>query len=384
MNVNHRTLILHLVSGGLLGIACLTGCRKQDVVTLYTAPKEPVRTVSSEMPADHPPIDGSAPGGTSTPGNGAEQPEAKDEQPTWTIPDGWKPTPVKQMEFAAFMASPEPAPVRMTVVPLGQGGGGLLANINRWEGQVHLPPSSQEDLAKVVKQVSINGTPVTLVNLINPAEDRRLMAAILRHGDMTWFFKMVGAPEHLAAQEAKFDAFLHSVRFGAPADATPAKPMVAAGSEQAEGGLTYATPKGWTREPARKMMIMSFSAGEGDDKADIAVTRFPTAVLEDFQSNLNRWRGQVGLPPSNDQPTNMGETHVGGLRAVLITLDGPAADGRKARQLKVAITPDNAQMVWFFKIVGSADAVSKQQEAFDQFLGSLRFAGQEAGGEAGK
>src|SRR5688572_3030443 len=60
---------------------------------------------------------------------------------SWELPEGWKlddkPAP---MRFATILIPAEPKPLQLTVSKFPGDVGGTLANINRWRGQIALPP----------------------------------------------------------------------------------------------------------------------------------------------------------------------------------------------------------------------------------------------------
>jgi hypothetical protein len=46
-------------------------------------------------------------------------------------------------------------------------GGSILANVNRWRGQVGLDAVTQQQLEEQVERLDIDGNPAVLVNLVN-------------------------------------------------------------------------------------------------------------------------------------------------------------------------------------------------------------------------
>src|SRR5688572_18194483 len=63
---------------------------------------------------------------------------------TWTAPSTWKAQAPTAMRLASF-AIPTKAgkDLDFSVVMLSGEAGGLLANVNRWRGQIQLPPLTQ-------------------------------------------------------------------------------------------------------------------------------------------------------------------------------------------------------------------------------------------------
>ena len=71
---------------------------------------------------------------------------ATSERP-WTAPPGWAEDPApKQMRLATYIAPDAAGPVEVAVTRFGGRVGGDLANINRWRGQMGLPPIGEAEL----------------------------------------------------------------------------------------------------------------------------------------------------------------------------------------------------------------------------------------------
>lgn len=94
-------------------------------------------------------------------------------QPTWTLPEGWQQQPGNAFRFATIVISGEPKPLELTVSGLPNAGSDnvayVLQNVNRWRGQLRLPPIAADSLATETKTVDVGGTASTLVNLAGHA-----------------------------------------------------------------------------------------------------------------------------------------------------------------------------------------------------------------------
>jgi hypothetical protein len=276
----------------------------------------------------------------------------------WTVPQGWTAKADSQgMRFATFAVSAERPDVVATVVALGSGD--VLANVNRWQQQLGLPPSKAEELDSVVKHFDVAGESASEVDLNGTqTPPMRMLAAIVPHQGRFWFFKLMGPAEVVATQKEKFEAFVRSVEFG---EGQSAKPQAA---EQTPAEIQYNVPDSWEKEEAAPMRYVSFHAGE----AEIVVSKFPATGSGSYLDNVNRWRNQVELPAITDKdPQASQDIHVGGSEAMLFDLAGPS------KRLIVAVTPQGEDF-WYFKMIGPGDAVAQQKNAFDQFLQSVQFA----------
>jgi hypothetical protein len=65
----------------------------------------------------------------------------------WSVPDGWVRLPEQQMRVAAFQVDPADKDAVLTVIAMPDQIP-LVANLNRWEGQVGLPATAEADLPR--------------------------------------------------------------------------------------------------------------------------------------------------------------------------------------------------------------------------------------------
>jgi hypothetical protein len=139
--------------------------------------------------------------------------------------------------------------------------------------------------------------------------------------------------------------------------------------------IQVVAPQGWEEGAPGSMRVASFAVKGADGAtADVSVIPLPGnsgSVLD----NVNRWRGQIQLPPlsSADDPalgTEM-EGKAGKMIVTHMVSEGPVLDGKKAA-ISAAILKANG-ITWFFKITGEAALVTAQREAFEEFVRSATF-----------
>ena len=107
----------------------------------------------------------------------------------------------------------------------------------------------------------------------------QLLGAIIPRGKMTWFFKLTGRADAVEPQMKSFILFLKSIRFG-------------------EKGPDWALPEGWTEKPGSEMRFATIQIATDGKPLDLSVIPLPTGDGElnaYLLSNVNRWRGQLGL-----------------------------------------------------------------------------------------
>lgn len=104
-------------------------------------------------------------------------------------------------------------------MPLSGEAGGQLANVNRWRGQIDLPPVDQAGLAGISRTLELAGRRYDWVDFANDkpgageASPRRITVAITRDHDVTWFFKLSGDEDTVRRAQAELRDFLSTVRF---------------------------------------------------------------------------------------------------------------------------------------------------------------------------
>ena len=339
-------------------LALIVGCQRDDEIRSYQAPKEtapPALAQAQGQPGQMP--QGQIP---------VPPAPAADESPTFAVPPGWRDLGAQSMRFAQFQVSADDPTALVTVIPLGRESGDLLSNVNRWEGQLGAPPSKAEDLAKVSKQIDVNGVPVTMVDL--NGEKLRTIAALVPRGERVWFFKLTGSLNTVGAQAQNFDAFVKSIRFGASAQKPPAEPS---GPAPVTGEPRWDVPAGWVKQPEKPMRFATFKTSDDASAPEVIVSSF--GAFGTMLDNINRWRGMVGLEPINDEKQQPVERiKVAGQDGALFDLTGPARDGQQPKRLIIAMLPAG-QTVWFFRMSGPAEAVAAQKANFDALLKSVKF-----------
>lgn len=347
--------------------ACSTGCERDEDVRVYAAPKDPA---PAARPAAALPIE-------------------------WKLPAGWQalpgPGPNAFGRVASIQVDPNDPSLVLGVHQVESGA--LLPNLNRWEGQLGLKHTPEANVAQKVKTVQVETHPAHRIDLTGKNMDaegqppQRMLVVLLPEGDGAWSFLLKGPPEKIAAQESAFDQFIASVTFpshnhGDAGIATTAPAGAEASTQPVDVTTSYTLtnvtlPAGWVEDPTpRDMRFKTYNVGAGNEQASVVVTRLQRR-FGSLADNINRWRGEVGLPPAeNAADVPFGVTRVGGEAAAIYEFAPPAA-GPDAKHSFIAIVPKGAN-AWFFKLIGPAKTVTDQRANFDAFLQSLQF------GEAGE
>ena len=140
----------------------------------------------------------------------------------------------------------------------------------------------------------------------------------------------------------------------------------------AQPGLHWTLPSGWTEVAPGAMSIATFKvSGPNGAEAEVSVVPLPGAAGGDA-ANVNRWRGQVGLPAATaDELQKMGEAvQISDQSATLYDIVG----SDNAKRI-LGVMQDRSGSTWFFKMTGEAGLVEQQKPEFIAFLKSVTFPG---------
>ena len=201
-----------LVGSGLLALAL--GCTSERVAH-YRVPKEGSSVESGPRPAAPPQPMGErtgAPAPGQTQASELPPPPAPKGALKWTLPKDWSELPGGGMRFATFKA-PYPGKLEATVVVLPGPAGGELANVNRWRGQIGLPPLDEAGLAKSRATLKTKAGSVNVYDFTSEGQTKsRMVAGYITTPDQnTWFLKLTGDAAPVAKARPDFMTILGSL-----------------------------------------------------------------------------------------------------------------------------------------------------------------------------
>ena len=367
------------------------GCGKEEV-RVYQAPKDAPALASSQAGAGDSQGGGSAAGPGGSAGSSASRAEAGGSERAavpWTVPAGWEEKPASGMRVASYAVKrSDGRSADISVVAMGGGAGGELENVNRWRNQIGLDPVTEADLAALRSIIPAGNRQVVMYELdgkkavLEGKYAARTLAAILPAGEMTVFFKITGENALVAEQKPQFLAWIKSVDTGggesapeasaapssAPAPASAAPPAASAPSASADGLPAWSIPAGWKAAGPKPMRLASFDIPDAAGNGDVSISKL-NGDGGGLLANVNRWRGQVGLPA----------LEASALAANSKTV--PTAGGEPATWVELAGTDKTilgaivarADVSWFFKLTAPSASAARHREAFEQFVRSVRF-----------
>lgn len=268
----------------------------------------------------------------------------------WDTPEGWTVRGPEGMRLATLTPPGGGKSLELSVISLPSTGSledDLLNNVNRWRGQLGLPPmdaTALKEHAQGTKPLGLEGLQGAIsVDLTGSIDPSTLMAP------------RAGAPA------------LGPIATNPPAPQfEPTDPVAAAPGSSFRSKL----PDTWKPAPGRSMRVATYTVGD----AEVVVSQFPKfGVMADPLENVNRWRGQVGLPPL-DLPgieALQKTMEIAGEQASYYELMGPE-DASPPLGMLAAMTVRGDQ-VWFFKLFGPRAVVEAERERFVPWLSSIEF-----------
>ena len=126
--------------------------------------------------------------------------------------------PPSQFLLAEFsIPAANGAKAEVNVAEMGGEGGGLLANVNRWRGQLGLGAVGENDLPQLAQPLVVPDGKATLVDFAGvnakTGAPMRLVAVIVAQNDRTWFYKLMGDKQIVAQQKDAFTKFIRSANY---------------------------------------------------------------------------------------------------------------------------------------------------------------------------
>jgi len=364
-----------------------TGCNRDSVKVYHVENGDTSTPVAPPMTAPATPMANVDSNALPTP------PPDMSSQLKFTVPGGWQEKPLSEMRVASFGISADGKSADISVIPLGGMAGGDSANVNRWRGQLGLPPLADDDLQKLAEKVEVSGQPAELYDIAGTSPDngsaQRILAVIQHRDDATWFFKMIGDADLVEQQKPTFISFLKTFQLGAAAappamdlsQLPPSHPPVpgmdtadtTASATDSGSKPTWTVPSDWQTGALEEFLVARYIIpGANGSQATVNVS----ALAGDgggLLPNVNRWRQQVGLAPVVEVDlASLPVIDASGGKATVIDVSGTDGLTGKPARLVGVVLPFGGQ-TWFYKLMGDPDAVAQQKDAFLKFVQSAKY-----------
>lgn len=333
-------LAMQRLPGTLVLLLLLAGCGKQPVVKAYRVPQDPrwrmmaaivpvadqvwfFKTVgpSTRLAMQRPALETFL-GSLKVSGSDV----------TWTLPPGWTEEKGRGERSATLRFGDEEPKLELSVSRLGGDGGGALANVNRWRGQMGQGPLAEADLGKATKLLKAGETSITFVDLEGPKRPSMPpMAAGMK------------ADPH--GQEDEREAVT---------------------IDKVRAMFKLEVPKGWIEGKPSANRIFEFQAGESNQAPVVTLTMLGDQA-GGLGANINRWRQQAGLEPLSDAEA---ERTARGVR--LFDAEGWWVEVQGPERSIVVAFSLGAPVSIFMKLDGRPDAVARVRDAFEIFARTAR------------
>ncbi|WP_145096318.1 hypothetical protein [Rosistilla carotiformis] len=264
--------------------------------------------------------------------------------PQLDVPDDWKRIAPGMMQHAKFQIPAGERMIEMSVAELGNSGDWdeqVVANVNRWRGQMALPPDTDKYAGGEALQVE------------NPPSDAQpiwvSLDGVFKSGP-----SMGGRPPMAGAASM-------------PSPATPP----AAAAKAPEPKYAFELPEGWTEGRAGGMRLAAFDVATEEGSAEVTLIE----AGGDTQANIGMWVSQVNPKSKPDDAAAVleagEEITVMGITGTRFRLYGEEG-GEKA--IDVTMVPLQGGSSLFIKMTGAPAAVKAADPSLTEFLGTIKTA----------
>jgi hypothetical protein len=157
---------------------------------------------------------------------------------------------------------------------------------------------------------------------------------------------------------------------GSTTSAPPAAPPPSATATS--GGIVFTAPEQWSPGKLNEFRKAAFVVTEGDQSAEITVIDLD-ASAGDLVSNVNRWRGMVGLAaaPAAEIKAAAKKIETFGVSGDYVELAGPG-DGKQPQTI-LGVMAVAGGKAWFIKLQGAPGLAAREKDRFESFVKSLKF-----------
>jgi hypothetical protein len=330
-----------------LWLFLLGGCKREEI-RVYFAPKDAVAQTTAQQGQPH---------------------------IHYQLPGGWTDLGPSGMRAARFSVPAQPGgDIDVSVIALPGISAGRLDIVNLWREQVRLPKMGEQEIAATAEPVQIAGKQGELFDMVSTEpliEDKyqaRILVAMVKDGDVSWFMKMTGEQQAVAGRKSQFVEFLKSITFDYSGhDSAPEFTANPTPPSSVNAKPAWTVPPHWKEVPPTEMLLAKFFvAGQGEDTAEVTVSVFPGDVGGPH-ANINRWRRQIGLPELDEQGTKqlVEPLNAGTGEAMLVDMRGTTT------RLIGAIVPDGSR-TWFYKMMGSPSVAEAEKAALVRLIQSAK------------
>lgn len=195
----HAKAVHAVVRGLIMVLLMVLACSCQPgtpEIRSYDVPKAPP-AVHQQQPAEQPAM--------SLPST-VPAPDLK-----WDTPAGWRSEGPTAMRVASFVT---PGNGTASIVVLGGDAGGLVANVNRWRGQLGLASETEQSILAATKSARGPHGEFRWLRILGGGKDRQgILAAVISRAGNTVFVKLSASSDVLDQNQDQFLSLSRSIRF---------------------------------------------------------------------------------------------------------------------------------------------------------------------------
>jgi hypothetical protein len=135
----------------------------------------------------------------------------------WNVPTHWKEQSAPMALQGFSIGDGKTGAAKVTVSRFEGAGGGALANVNRWRGQLGLKPVAESELGTVTKSIELPGGQGTLMDASGVEEETgkslRMVTIMAPRAEATWFFKLWGDASVVERESTNLVHLAQTTRF---------------------------------------------------------------------------------------------------------------------------------------------------------------------------
>ncbi|MFT4647482.1 MAG: hypothetical protein ACI9X4_000695 [Glaciecola sp.] len=291
----------------------------------------------------------------------------------YETPEGWVEDAPTQFRLINFkVAGRDDAACYLTALP--GSAGGVLENVNRWRAQFGAARITDAEMNALPK-TPLLALPALRLEIAGPFSDGMsgvelsegaLVGLILKQDNTMVFLKMVGPKDVIEQEMAHFDSFVASLTFPGVTESTD--------SGSAARTMLHEAPEDWAKQGARQMRLLGYDLPGG---VDLSVTVLGGAA-GGVAANINRWRGQLGIPALPEAELLAGERiDCLGESAYWVNMEGAYAgmsgEAKTTQDTMMAVVIPMAKETIFVKCVGPSTAMQTIEPVLRSFVASLKW-----------
>lgn len=255
----------------------------------------------------------------------------------WKLPEGWTESEGGAMFRIATLKAPSGIEIFVTELTAGQE---VLSNVNRWQGQLGLPPATEATLP--VETIQVGEQKIILYDA------RRISSAAAN-------------PSSSASA----------------AENSPVAPTAGPTRETIAVPFVFPTlSPDWNVLPPSMVAVARWERNNADGSLKLEVFKFPSDAS--FMEMVSIWGERIGAAPPTEATFAGAVTQstVAGRSAELVTwpvaeADVESAPGAKASQIARIVIDDHA---WYIKLEGDRNALIGFSAEFQDFLANTKSA----------